>query len=60
MEKKEIIDLLEKGANSTEDIQGLLKAGTTCGRCLTEIDYMVKKHNKEKPKDKQRKLRFGF
>lgn len=60
VEEKEIIELLNKGANSTEDIQNFIKAGTTCGRCLPEIDQLVKNQNKEQPKDKQRKLRFRF
>ncbi|QGY45939.1 hypothetical protein GM418_20355 [Maribellus comscasis] len=59
VEEKEIVELLKKGADSTEDIQNLIKAGTTCGRCLPEIDQLVEEHKKTKPKDLQKKLDFG-
>lgn len=61
VDEKEIRSLLDKGANSTSDIQNLTRAGTTCGRCLPDIDDLVKSHQKnEKPKGQQRKLNFGF
>lgn len=60
VDEKEIISYLEKGASSTSDIQRLTRAGTSCGRCLTEIDQLVEKHQKEQPKSQQRKLNFGF
>ena len=60
VEEKEIETLLEKGANSTEDIQKLLRAGTSCGRCLPEIDEIVKAYKKKKPEDQQKKLELGF
>jgi len=60
IEETEIISTLQKGANSTADIQNLLRAGTSCGRCLTEIDQLVKVHKSKKPKGQQQKLDFGF
>ena len=60
VEEKEIISLLNKGAATTKEIQELMRAGTTCGRCLPEIDKLVEKHQKEKPKDQQKKMDFGL
>ncbi|MBN1925325.1 MAG: (2Fe-2S)-binding protein [Prolixibacteraceae bacterium] len=60
VEEKEIVDLLKKGANTTEDIQGISRAGTTCGRCLPEIDQIVGEFKKTEPKDPQKKLDFGL
>jgi len=60
VEKKEIVDLFKKGANSTEDRQRFTRAGTSCGRCLPEIDQLVEDKKKAKPKDPQKKLDFGL
>lgn len=60
VEEKEIESLLKKGADSTEDIQKHTRAGTSCGRCLPEIDEIVKASKKEKPEDQQRRLELGF
>ena len=60
VDKKEIRELLKKGAESTLDIQRLTRAGTTCGRCLPEIDELVAKHKKKKPEDQQGKLELGL
>jgi len=59
VDEREINKLLKQGANSTEDIQNFTRAGTSCGRCLPEIDELVEKFKNEKPKDQQ-KLNFGF
>ena len=59
VDEKEITRLLKQGAKTTEDIQYLTRAGTSCGRCLPEIDELVANSNKEKPKDQQ-KLNFGL
>lgn len=58
--QNEIDSLLKKGAVSVREIQQHTGAGTTCGRCLPELDDLVAKHHKEKPKDQQRKLDLGF
>lgn len=55
----EIEEMLKKGANSTFDIQQLTRAGTSCGRCLPEIDAIVESYKKKKPEDQQ-KLKFRF
>lgn len=60
IEENEIISALKKGATSTKDIQKLTHAGTSCGRCLTEIDQLVKNWKKEHPKNPQGKLDFEF
>ena len=59
VEEREIKSVLLKGASSTSDIQKITGAGTTCGRCLPEIDQLVEDYLKEKPKDLQKKLDFG-
>ncbi|MDX8340999.1 (2Fe-2S)-binding protein [Draconibacterium sp. IB214405] len=60
VDEKEIKQLLEKGADSTAQIQSLTRAGTSCGRCLPVIDDLVEQHSKTKPKPQQGKLRLGF
>ena len=60
VDEKEILSYLEKGASTTIHIQKLTRAGTTCGRCLPEIDQIVENFQKEKPKDRQKKLDLGF
>lgn len=60
IEEKEIVAALKKGANSTKDIQDITGAGTSCGRCLPEVDQLVKDWQKEKPQNAQRKLDFKF
>lgn len=60
VDEKEILSLLKKGATTTQDIQNLTRAGTTCGRCLPEIDDLVKSYQNEKPKEQKNKLNFGF
>lgn len=60
VQEKEIISFLKKGASSTKDIQMLTRAGSSCGRCLPEIDQIVERFEKEKPKDQQKKLDFGL
>jgi nitrite reductase (NADH) large subunit len=60
VDEKEIKSLLKRGAVSTKEIQNLTRAGTSCGRCLPLIDELVSNYQKEKPKDQQNKLDFGF
>jgi bacterioferritin-associated ferredoxin len=60
IDQNEIEALLKKGAESTSDIQKFTRAGTSCGRCLPEIDELVEAHKKEKPEDQQKKLELGF
>lgn len=60
VDEKEINRLLNGGADSVKDIQNLTRAGTSCGRCLPVIDEIIAIHQKEKPKDQQKKLNLGF
>jgi len=60
VQENEIVSYLKKGASSTKDIQMLTRAGSSCGRCLPEIDQIVERFEKEKPKDQQKKLDFGL
>ena len=56
----EITELLKKGAQNTEDIQKHTNGGTSCGRCLMEIDAIVEEYKKKNPTNQQRKLELGF
>ena len=58
--ENEIRSVLKKGAISTKDIQDFTRAGTTCGRCLPQIDDLVSNHKKENSKKQQRKIDFGI
>lgn len=60
IEEKEINAILEKGAESTKDIQMYTRAGTSCGRCLPQIDELVEAHKKKKSKTQQKRLNLGF
>jgi nitrite reductase (NADH) large subunit len=60
VDEKEILNYFKKGANTTNDIQSLTRAGTSCRRCLPEIDAIVARYRKEKPEDQQKKLDLGF
>jgi len=60
IDEKEIHSFLKKGATSTKEIQHYTRAGTSCGRCLSEIDQRVTDFKKEKPEDQQKKLNLGF
>lgn len=60
VDEKEILACLKKGAKSTKDIQRFTRAGSSCGRCLPEIDAIVESFLKEKPEEPQKKLNFGF
>lgn len=51
--EKEILKALEKGADTTIKIQKMTTAGTTCGKCLPQIDHMVEEFKKTKSKDSQ-------
>ena len=60
VDEKEIISFLKKGANSTQDIQKLTRAGTSCGKCLPLIDELVEKNKSKKSETQQKKLDFGL
>ena len=52
----EIISVLKKGARSTEDIQKYTRSGTSCGKCLVQIDQIVNDFLAQLPNDPQTKL----
>lgn len=54
----EILAVLRKGARSTSDIQKMTRAGTSCGRCLVEIDALVEEYLSDLADDPQQKIRF--
>ena len=56
--EKEILQVLKKGARSTSEIQHLKRAGTSCGRCLMEIDRIVELFLEQIPDDGQKKIEF--
>ncbi len=58
VDENEIKAILKKGEHSTSDIQRITRAGTSCGRCLPEIDDLVAKHQKQQLKDPQKKMNF--
>lgn len=58
VDEREIISALKKGASSTADIQKYTLAGTSCGKCLPEIDAMVKEFLKNKPEQGQLQIEF--
>lgn len=54
--EKEILEVLKKGASTTEHIQKITGAGTSCGRCLPVIDQLVDQYNFSNTKDGQIEL----
>ena len=56
--EREIKSVLKKGAISTTDIQRITRAGTSCGRCLVEIDALVEKHIKGLKYNPQQQIQF--
>ena len=60
VDEREMKIYLKKGVLSTSQIQELTRAGTTCGKCLPEIDELVEDYIKEKPKDLQKRLDLGL
>ncbi|MFW5831581.1 MAG: (2Fe-2S)-binding protein [Prolixibacteraceae bacterium] len=60
VDENEILSFLKRGAKTTGDIQNLTRAGTSCGRCLPEIDQLVDNYKRNKPRDRQKKLDLGL
>lgn len=54
----EIMSALKKGARTTREIQQLTSAGTSCGRCLVQIDMMVEEYLASQPVDPQQRIGF--
>jgi bacterioferritin-associated ferredoxin len=55
---KEIITTFNKGASCTSDIQKITRAGTTCGKCLVEIDGLVEEFLSRLPENPQQRINF--
>ena len=55
---QEIKKILHAGALTLAEVQQHTAAGTSCGRCVREIEAIIKKHNETTIKDPQ--LRIGF
>jgi len=56
--EKEILSALNKGARSTSEIQKITRAGTSCGKCLVEIDGLVEEFLSNLPDDPQQRINF--
>ncbi len=54
----EIVRILRAGALTRSEIQKFTSAGTSCGRCIREIDALLEKHRKESIKNAQLKINF--
>ena len=54
----EIKKLLRAGALTTVEIQNFTSAGTSCGRCIREMDTIIIRHRKEIKSDPQLKISF--
>jgi len=55
---QEIKKILRAGALTLAEVQQHTAAGTSCGRCIREIEAIIKKHSETAKKDAQ--LRIGF
>ncbi len=40
---RDIMDAVENGANTVEDIQAATNAGTVCGACISDIEALLAK-----------------
>ena len=54
----EIKKILRAGALTTSEIQKYTAAGTSCGRCIHEIDAILEKHRNETIKNPQLRISF--
>jgi bacterioferritin-associated ferredoxin len=54
----EIKKILRAGALTTSEIQKLTSAGTSCGRCIREIDALLENHRKETIQNPQFRISF--
>ena len=50
--------ILRAGAVTLAEVQQHTAAGTSCGRCIREIEAIVEKHKNEKKNDPQLRIRF--
>lgn len=55
---QEIKKILRAGAITIAEVQEFTSAGTGCGRCVGEIDALVKKHSAETPANPQLRINY--
>lgn len=56
--RQEIAKVLQSDDITTADIQRITAAGTGCGRCIREIDAMVKKQQELWAQNPQLRMKF--
>jgi bacterioferritin-associated ferredoxin len=54
----EIRKILRTRPITLSDVQNFTSAGTSCGRCVREIEAIIEKHNKVTKKDPQLRIDF--
>ena len=54
----EIKRILRTGALTLSEVQHHTAAGTSCGRCVKEIEAIVEKHKNVKKRDPQLRISF--
>jgi len=54
----EIKNILRAGAVTVAEIQQFTSAGTGCGRCRSELEAILVKHQTLSPKNQQIKIKF--
>lgn len=42
----DIVDAINKGAKTLDDVQDATGAGSACGSCLSDIEELLEKHSK--------------
>ena len=55
---QEIKKILRAGALTLADIQQHTSAGTSCGRCVREIEAIIENHKKATQKNPQLRISF--
>lgn len=56
--EKEILNALKKGAEDTAGIQMATRAGTSCGKCLIQIDQLVEEYHTLYSQETQKRFDF--
>lgn len=56
--EKEILNALKKGAGDTAGVQMATRAGTSCGKCLIQIDQLVEEYHTLYAQETQRRFDF--
>jgi NAD(P)H-nitrite reductase large subunit len=56
--EKEILQILKRGAKDLEDVKKFTLAATSCGRCKSEVETIMKSHLSGKKTDLQQNINF--